>query len=113
MDPERLEEALRNGARAVILTPRAHNPTGCSLTPERAQAIRAVLARYPQTLAIVDDHFALLSATCWHNPLPDGIQRWALVRSMSKNPRALDFAAGDSRQRPDNLGGAAPAPERR
>ncbi|ATY01553.1 TPA: transcriptional regulator PtsJ [Klebsiella aerogenes] len=84
MDPERLEEALRNGARAVILTPRAHNPTGCSLTPERAQAIRAVLARYPQTLAIVDDHFALLSATCWHNPLPDGIQRWALVRSMSK-----------------------------
>lgn len=112
MDPVRLEEALRNGARAVILTPRAHNPTGCSLTPERAQAIRTVLARYPQTLAIVDDHFALLSATCWHNPLPDGIQRWALVRSMSKT-LGPDFAAGDSRQRPDNLGGAAPAPERR
>ncbi len=32
MDPDGLEEALRNGARAVILTPRAHNPTGCSLT---------------------------------------------------------------------------------
>lgn len=30
MQPEALEEALRNGARAVIITPRAHNPTGCS-----------------------------------------------------------------------------------
>ncbi|MBN0581587.1 aminotransferase class I/II-fold pyridoxal phosphate-dependent enzyme, partial [Pseudomonas aeruginosa] len=61
MDPDGLEEALRNGARAVILTPRAHNPTGCSLTETRAHALREVLARYPQVLAIVDDHFALLS----------------------------------------------------
>ncbi|WP_117085070.1 aminotransferase class I/II-fold pyridoxal phosphate-dependent enzyme, partial [Klebsiella pneumoniae] len=29
MQPDALEEALRNGARAVIITPRAHNPTGC------------------------------------------------------------------------------------
>ena len=84
MNPEKLEAALRNGARAVILTPRAHNPTGCSLTPARAEALRAVLARYPQVLAIVDDHFAPLSSVHWHNPLPEGIQRWALVRSMSK-----------------------------
>ena len=70
MDPDGLEEALRNGARAVILTPRAHNPTGCSLTETRAHALREVLARYPQVLAIVDDHFALLSATPWHSPLP-------------------------------------------
>ncbi|WP_339355517.1 aminotransferase class I/II-fold pyridoxal phosphate-dependent enzyme, partial [Klebsiella pneumoniae] len=40
MDPDGLEEALRNGARAVILTPRAHNPTGCSLTETRAHALR-------------------------------------------------------------------------
>ena len=84
MNPEKLEAALRNGARAVILTPRAHNPTGCSLTPARAEALRAVLARYPQVLAIVDDHFAPLSSVHWRNPLPEGIQRWALVRSMSK-----------------------------
>ncbi|MBN0848437.1 aminotransferase class I/II-fold pyridoxal phosphate-dependent enzyme, partial [Pseudomonas aeruginosa] len=84
MDPDGLEEALRNGARAVILTPRAHNPTGCSLTETRAHALREVLARYPQVLAIVDDHFALLSATPWHSPLPASTQRWALVRSMSK-----------------------------
>lgn len=32
MQPEKLEQALNRGARAVILTPRAHNPTGCSLS---------------------------------------------------------------------------------
>ena len=39
MDPDGLEEALRNGARAVILTLRAHNPTGCSLTETWAHAL--------------------------------------------------------------------------
>lgn len=93
------EEALRNGARAVILTPRAHNPTGCSLTETRAHALREVLARYPQVLAIVDDHFALLSATPWHSPLPASTQRWALVRSMSKTlgpDLRLAFIASDA-----------------
>ncbi len=111
MDPDGLEEALRNGARAVILTPRAHNPTGCSLTENRAHALREVLARYPQVLAIVDDHFALLSATPWHSPLPASTQRWALVRSMSQ-PRARP-AAGLYRQRCRYLSGAAPAAQRR
>ena len=99
MDPDELETALRNGARAVILTPRAHNPTGCSLTEPRAQALREVLARYPQVLAIVDDHFALLSATPWYSPLPASTQRWALVRSMSKTlgpDLRLAFIASDS-----------------
>lgn len=84
MQPAALEEALRNGARAVIITPRAHNPTGCSLSETRARAIREILARYPQVLVIVDDHFALLSATPWYSPLPEETQRWALVRSLSK-----------------------------
>ncbi|STS84241.1 transcriptional regulator of pyridoxine metabolism [Klebsiella pneumoniae] len=99
MDPDGLEEALRNGARAVIFTPRAHNPTGCSLTETRAHALREVLARYPQVLAIVDDHFALLSATPWHSPLPASTQRWALVRSMSKTlgpDLRLAFIASDA-----------------
>lgn len=84
MQPEPLEEALRNGARAVIITPRAHNPTGCSLSESRARAIREILARYPQVLVIVDDHFALLSATPQYSPIAAESQRWALVRSLSK-----------------------------
>lgn len=84
MQPDALEEALRNGARAVIITPRAHNPTGCSLSEPRARAIRDILARYPQVLVIIDDHFALLSSTPWHSPLAAESRRWALVRSLSK-----------------------------
>lgn len=79
-----LESALQNGARAVIITPRAHNPTGCSLSAARAAALCEVLSRYPQVMVIVDDHFALLSAADWHPVIPDTTRRWALVRSLSK-----------------------------
>lgn len=99
MQPEALEKALRNGARAVIITPRAHNPTGCSLSATRAREIRQILARYPQVLVIVDDHFALLSATPWYSPLPPETQRWALVRSLSKTlgpDMRLAIVASDS-----------------
>lgn len=99
MLPDELELALRSGARAVILTPRAHNPTGCSFSEARAAAIREILAHYPQVLVIIDDHFALLSATAWHSPLPATTQRWALVRSLSKTlgpDLRLAFVASDS-----------------
>lgn len=84
MQVDALEAALLNGARAAIVTPRAHNPTGCSLSAARAAALREVLARYPQVMVIVDDHFALLSAADYHSVIPDTTRRWALVRSMSK-----------------------------
>ncbi|HEX2297526.1 MAG TPA: aminotransferase class I/II-fold pyridoxal phosphate-dependent enzyme, partial [Pseudonocardiaceae bacterium] len=35
MRPDALRAALQAGARAVVCTPRAHNPTGASLTEER------------------------------------------------------------------------------
>ena len=43
-----------------------------------------MLARHPQVLAIVDDHFALLSNAAYHSALPTGAPRWALVRSLTK-----------------------------
>lgn len=84
MQPEKLELALSKGARAVIITPRAHNPTGCSLSAARAGALQAILARYPQVLVIVDDHFALLSASAWYPVIAVETLCWAVVRSMSK-----------------------------
>ncbi|MDO8234503.1 transcriptional regulator PtsJ [Citrobacter werkmanii] len=84
MQPAMLECALQKGARAVILTPRAHNPTGCSLSASRAAQLQEVLARYPQTLVIVDDHFALLSACRWYPVIAPETTHWAIVRSMSK-----------------------------
>ncbi len=81
---DELENALGKGAQAVILTPRAHNPTGCSLSDKRARAIARVLARYPHVLVIVDDHFALLSNADYHSVIPRGAGRWALIRSFAK-----------------------------
>lgn len=79
-----LEAELVRGVQAVIVTPRAHNPTGCNLSAARTQALRAVLARHPHVLVIVDDHFALLSDAPYHNIVPDCARRWAVIRSLSK-----------------------------
>lgn len=79
-----LEAALEHGARAVIITPRAHNPTGCSLSARRARALARVLARYPNVLVVLDDHFSLLSGAAYHTVIPRAARRWALVRSLSK-----------------------------
>jgi DNA-binding transcriptional MocR family regulator len=84
MRPEMLARALRAGAQAVLITPRVHNPTGCSLTEQRATALRDCLERFPNVLVIVDDHFALLADSVYHSVVPPSTKRWALVRSMSK-----------------------------
>ena len=68
----------------MICTPRAQNPTGASLTRERAAALRAVLARHPHVLVIEDDHFWALSAAAYHRITPAEMPRWALVRSVAK-----------------------------
>lgn len=84
MLPGSLRDALEAGVRAVICTPRAHNPTGASLTAERARELREVLAAYPQVLVIEDDHFSLLATAPYVTIIGEGQLRWALVRSMSK-----------------------------
>lgn len=84
MQAQALDAALAKGARAVILTPRAHNPTGCNLSARRARALSRVLAKHPHAVVILDDHFALLSNAAYHSVLPAGPRRWALVRSLTK-----------------------------
>jgi DNA-binding transcriptional MocR family regulator len=84
MSALRLEHALAGGARAVICTPRAQNPTGASVTAERAAQLRAVLRRYPHVLVIEDDHFWALSTAAYQRITPAESARWALVRSVAK-----------------------------
>jgi DNA-binding transcriptional MocR family regulator len=84
MRPEALERALAGGARAVVVTPRAQNPTGASVTAERAADLRAVLARFPHVLVIEDDHFSALAAASYHRVTPPETARWALARSVTK-----------------------------
>ena len=84
MTVEGLRAALEDGARAVICTPRAQNPTGVSLTAERAAQLREVLADHPHVLVIIDDHSAMLTRTSYHSIVGPSHRRWALVRSVSK-----------------------------
>lgn len=79
-----LRAALEAGVRAVICTPRAHNPTGASLTADRAAALREVLAEHPYVLVIEDDHFSLLSRAPLRSVIGASQRRWARIRSMSK-----------------------------
>ena len=84
--PEALEHALAQGAKALIVTPRAQNPTGAALTPARAAALRAVLAEAPEVLTIEDDFAGMVC----HEPaqwLHAKGRRWAVVRSLGARPR--------------------------
>lgn len=84
MTVDGLRSALAAGARAVVCTPRAQNPTGASTSAARAEALRAVLADHPYVLVIEDDHFSLLSSQDYHSIIGPDHRRWALVRSVSK-----------------------------
>jgi DNA-binding transcriptional MocR family regulator len=78
-----LAAALAAGARAAVLTSRAHNPTGGSVTPGRARALRAQLAGHPDLLVVEDDHAAELAGVPLA-PLAAATRSWAFVRSVSK-----------------------------
>jgi len=79
-----LRAALDDGVRAVVCTPRAHNPTGATLSPARAAALREVLAAHPYVLVIEDDHFSLLSRAPLQSIIGESQRRWARIRSVSK-----------------------------
>ena len=51
MRPDRLAAALEADATTVVLQPRAHNPTGVSLTPTRARDLAAVIRRHGRRAA--------------------------------------------------------------
>ncbi|MFC0531231.1 aminotransferase class I/II-fold pyridoxal phosphate-dependent enzyme [Phytohabitans kaempferiae] len=81
--PHGLRAALAAGARAVVVTSRAHNPTGAYVTAERAAELREVLAGQDGVLLIEDDHAGELAAVPLH-PLAGATRTWAFLRSASK-----------------------------
>ncbi len=81
--PEALERALRRGVDAMIVTPRAQNPSGAAIDAERAAELRRVLADHPELLVIEDDHAAGIAGAPAHS-VGAGRERWALVRSFAK-----------------------------
>ena len=71
------------GARALIVTDRAQNPTGAAVSATRARALRSVLKEHPGTLLIEDDHGHRIVDLPLH-PLAGVTRHWALVRSVAK-----------------------------
>ncbi len=65
MRPDLLEQALILRPTAIVLQPRAQNPTGRSLTPERAGELAKVIRRSRHAndaIVIEDDHSGSISA---------------------------------------------------
>lgn len=96
--PAELDARLASGLQCVIVTPRAHNPTGAALTVDRARSLDSVLARHPGVVTIEDDHAGPVSGV----PLV-GLDHkrihWALVRSVAKSlgpDLRLAFLVGDA-----------------
>ncbi|MFI8343769.1 aminotransferase class I/II-fold pyridoxal phosphate-dependent enzyme [Streptomyces sp. NPDC085639] len=75
--------ALAAGARALIVTARAQNPTGAAVGAERARELRALLAQHPEVLLIEDDHGNGIVDLPLH-PLGGVTRHWVLVRSTAK-----------------------------
>ncbi|WP_250404274.1 aminotransferase class I/II-fold pyridoxal phosphate-dependent enzyme [Streptomyces cellostaticus] len=81
--PGEVRAALESGARALIVTDRAQNPTGAALSAPRARALRSVLRDHPGTLLIEDDHgHGIVDVPL--RPLAGVTRHWAFVRSVAK-----------------------------
>ncbi len=83
--PAELDEALQRGASAVVLTPRAQNPTGATIDASSADQLRAVLSRHPHVVVIEDDHAGRISGAPYASAIPNGHPHWAIARSVAKS----------------------------
>ncbi|MEV5885967.1 aminotransferase class I/II-fold pyridoxal phosphate-dependent enzyme [Streptomyces sp. NPDC052020] len=78
-----VRRALAGGARALIVTDRAQNPTGAAVSASRARVLRSLLREHPETLLIEDDHGHRIVDLPLH-PLAGATRSWAFVRSAAK-----------------------------
>lgn len=82
--PEDFEASLAKGADAVILVPRAQNPLGAALDPEREAVLRSLLEPHHDTLVVEDDHAGMVSGVPCRSLVTPASRRWAVIRSVSK-----------------------------
>jgi DNA-binding transcriptional MocR family regulator len=96
--PGALRDALAQGCRAVLFTPRAQAPTGAAWDQQRAAELAALLAGEPGVLAIEDDHAGPVCGAPAHSVV-GATGRWAAIRSVSKSlgpDLRLAVLAGDA-----------------
>jgi DNA-binding transcriptional MocR family regulator len=82
--PGAVDAALARGCHAIIVTPRAQNPTGAALSQSRAAELREVLRRFPHVVLIENDCAGPLADASLQTIRHPSHERWAVVRSLSK-----------------------------
>jgi DNA-binding transcriptional MocR family regulator len=82
--PEPFEAGLERGADAAVIVPRAQNPRGAALDPERAATLRGLLERHQDVLLIEDDHAGAVSGVPFETLTDPSRRRWTVIRSVSK-----------------------------
>ena len=80
--PASVNEAMRR-VRALILTPRAQNPTGAALTTGRAAELRRIVRKHAHVLMIENDPAGPVAGTAGITLAGDA-KHWAIIRSTSK-----------------------------
>lgn len=83
-EPGPFAAALARGAEAVILVPRAQNPLGAVLDPDRARILQELLEPHRDLLMVADDHAALVAGAPFCSLVEPDWPRWSVIRSTSK-----------------------------
>jgi DNA-binding transcriptional MocR family regulator len=81
--PDAVSTEMDAGAAAIVVTPRAQNPTGAAIDEDRAAELRRVLAKFPDRLVIESDHVGVISGVPRFSMITNQTN-WALVRSINK-----------------------------
>jgi DNA-binding transcriptional MocR family regulator len=83
--PAEFRRLLKMSVAAAIITPRAQNPTGAALDPNRVRELRRILKSHPDVMLIEDDHAGPVAGAPALTLCEPGRRRWAVVRSLSKS----------------------------
>ena len=97
--PSACLSTLAAGATAMIVTPRAHNPTGAAISAPRRSELRAAIVGFPELLLIEDDHAGSVAGADHHPIVRPDMRHWAVLRSVSKSlgpDLRLAAVAGDA-----------------
>lgn len=82
--PVSLKKALKQNPKALIVTPRAQNPTGAAFTESRTRALKAILKSAPDLFVIEDDYVGEISGAPYHGIAGGKRAKWVILRSLCK-----------------------------